>query len=80
MRALLAASIFAIGSSFVLVALKGGDHIVAAVTLMAACSTAAIMIRALAPGQLVDHLNDAGDPTRDGDRVISVTRVRHHTL
>lgn len=80
MRALLAASIFAIGSSFVLVALKGGDHIVAAVTLMAACSTAAIMIRALAPGQLVDHLNDAGDPTRDGDRVISVTRVRDHTL
>ena len=80
MRALLAASIFAIGSSFVLVALKGGDHFVAAVTLMAACSTAAIMIRALAPGQLVDHLNDAGDPTRDGDRVISVTRVRDHTL
>jgi len=80
MRALLAASIFAIGSSFVLVALKGGDHIVAAVTLMAACSTAAIMIRALAPGQLVDHVNDAGHPTRDGDRVISVTRVRHHTL
>ena len=80
MRALLAASIFAIGSSFVLVALNGGDHIVAAVTLMAACSTAAIMIRALAPGQLVDDLDNAGDPTRNGDRVLSVSRVRDHTL
>ena len=49
MRPLLATAIFAVGCSFALVALKGGDHALAAGMAMAACSTAALMIRLLGP-------------------------------
>jgi hypothetical protein len=59
MRPLLASALFAVGCSFALVALRGGDSIIAAVTLMAACSTGAAMIRLLGPTQLVDDLDDA---------------------
>lgn len=47
MRQILAAGIFALGCSFALVALRGGDHVHAAMGLMAACSTAALVVRAL---------------------------------
>ena len=49
MRPLLATAIFAVGCSFALVALKGSDHALAAGMAMAACSTAALMIRLLGP-------------------------------
>jgi len=47
-RPLLASALFALGCSFALVALRGGENIIAAVTLMAACSTGAAIIRLLA--------------------------------
>jgi len=37
MRPLLASALFALGCSFALVALRGGESALAAVTLMAAC-------------------------------------------
>jgi hypothetical protein len=81
MRHIFAAAIFAIGSSFVLVALKGGDHVLAAFIAMAACSAAATMIRALGPRQLVvDHLDDVGDPTGDGGHILGVGRLRDDTF
>lgn len=80
MRSLLAASLFAIGSSFVLLALKGGDQALAAASAMAASSTAAMMIRALRPGQLVEDLADAGHPASSGGHVLGGSRVRGHTL
>lgn len=60
MRAVLASTLFAIGCSFALVALRGGEHVAAAVTLMAACSTAAVLVRLLGAAQLVDDLDDVG--------------------
>lgn len=65
MRTLLASALFALGCSFALSALRGGDSVIAAVTLMAACSTGAAMIRLLGTSQLVDHLDDARDVARD---------------
>ncbi|HYV21889.1 MAG TPA: hypothetical protein VEN31_04475 [Candidatus Bathyarchaeia archaeon] len=61
MRPLLASALFALGSSFALVALHGGESAVAAVTLMAACSTGAAMIRLLGASQLVDDVDHARD-------------------
>jgi hypothetical protein len=60
MRPLLASALFALGCSFALVALHGGESVIAAITLMAACSTGAAAIRLLGSGQLADHLDDAG--------------------
>jgi hypothetical protein len=60
-RPLLASALFALGCSFALVALHGGESVIAAVTLMAACSTGAAMIRLLGSSQLVDDLDDARD-------------------
>ena len=65
MRPLLASALFALGCSFALVALRGGDSVVAAITLMAACSTGAAMIRLLGTSQLVDDLDNARDVARD---------------
>ncbi len=65
MRPLLASALFALGCSFALVALRGGENVLAAVTLMAACSTGAAMIRLLGTTQLVDDVNDARDVARD---------------
>ena len=65
MRPLLASALFALGCSFALVALRGGDSVIAAVTLMAACSTGAAMIRLPGTSQLVDHLDDARDVAGD---------------
>ena len=65
MRTLLASALFALGCSFALVALRGGDSIVAAITLMAACSTGAAMIRLLGTSQLVDDLDNARDVPRN---------------
>ena len=81
MRTLLAASVFAIGSSFVLVTLKDGDQALAAAIAMAACSTAALMIGLLGHGEaVVDHLDHAGHPARGGGRVLGVvSRVREDT-
>ena len=65
MRPLLASALFALGCSFALVALRGGDSVLAAVTLMAACSTGAAMIRSLGTTQLFDDLHDVRDVARD---------------
>ncbi len=65
MRPLLASALFALGCSFGLVALRGGDSVIAAVTLIAACSTGAAMIRLLGASQLVDDVNNARDVARD---------------
>jgi hypothetical protein len=65
MRPLLASALFALGCSFALVALRGGDSVIAAVTLVAACSTGAAMIRLLGTGQFVDDVNNARDVARD---------------
>ena len=65
MRPLLASALFALGCSFALVALRGGESFLAAVTLMAACSTGAAMIRLLGTTQLVDDVNDPRDVARD---------------
>jgi hypothetical protein len=64
-RPLLASALFALGCSFALVALHGGDSVIAAVTVMAACSTGAAMIRLLGTGQLVDHIDDSRDLARN---------------
>ncbi len=61
MRPLLASALFALGCSFALVALRGGESVIAAVTLMAACSTGAAIIRLLATGQFVDDIDEARD-------------------
>lgn len=47
MRPLLASALFALGCSFALFALRGGDSVLAAMTFMAACSAGAVMIRLL---------------------------------
>ena len=65
MRPLLASALFALGCSFALVALRGGESVIAAVTLIAACSTCAAMVRLLGTRQLVDHIDNAGDVTSD---------------
>jgi len=65
MRQLVAAALVALGSSFSLVALHGGQSVIAAAMLMTACSTAAMLVRALGASQLVDHLDNAGDVARD---------------
>src|SRR2546425_1556321 len=64
MRPLLASALFALGCSFALAALRGGESALAAVTLMAACSTGAAGIRPLRAGQLVDdpHKPRGGAP------------------
>jgi hypothetical protein len=64
-RPLLASALFALGFSFALVALRGGDAALAAATLMAACSTGAAMIRLLGTRQLVDDVDNAGDVAGD---------------
>jgi hypothetical protein len=64
-RQLFAGALVALGCSFSLVALHGGDSVIAAAMLMTACSTAALLVRALGARELVDHLNDAGDVARD---------------
>jgi hypothetical protein len=64
-RPLLASVLLALGCSFALVALRGGESVVAAITLMAACSTGAAMIRLLGASQLVDDVNNARDVARD---------------
>ena len=65
MRPLLASALFALGCSFALTALRGGESFLAAVMLMAACSAAAAMIRLLGATQLVDDLDHARDVARD---------------
>ncbi len=65
MRPLLASALFALGSSFALVALRGGESILAAAMLMTACSAAAVLVRVLGASQLVDHLDDTGHVARD---------------
>ena len=65
MRPLLASALFALGSSFALVALRGGDSILAAAMLMTACSAAAVLVRVLGAGQLVDNVDDARRVARD---------------
>lgn len=65
MRPLLASALFALGCSFALVALRGGEAALAAATLMAACSTGAAMIRLLGSSQLVDDVDNAGHVARD---------------
>jgi hypothetical protein len=64
-RPLLASALFALGSSFALVALHGGESIIAAAMLMTACSAAAVLVRVLGPSQLVNDLDDAGHVARD---------------
>ena len=61
MRPLLASALFALGCSFALVALRGGESALAAATLIAACSTGAAAIRLLGAGQLVDDLGHTRD-------------------
>jgi hypothetical protein len=61
MRPLLASALFALGCSFVLVALRGGGSAIAAATLMAACCTGAAVIRLLGASQFVDDVNDTRD-------------------
>ena len=65
MRPLLASALFALGSSFALVALHGGESILAAAMLITACSTAAVLVRVLGANQLVDHIDNARHPTGD---------------
>jgi hypothetical protein len=60
-RPLLASALFALGCSFALVALRGGESVIAAVTLIAACSTGAAMIRLLGATRLADDIDDARD-------------------
>ena len=57
MRPLLASTLFALGSSFALVALRGGDSILAAAMLMTACSAAAVLVRVLGASRLVDNVD-----------------------
>jgi hypothetical protein len=59
MRSLLASALFALGCSFALVALRGGESALAALTLMTACSAGAAMIRLLGSAQLVDDFDNA---------------------
>jgi hypothetical protein len=65
MRPLIASALFALGSSFALVALRGGESILAAAMLITACSTAAVLVRVLGASQLVDNLDDARHVARD---------------
>ena len=65
MRPLLASALFALGSSFALVALRGGESVLAAITLIAACSTGAAMIRLLGATQLVDDVDHAREIAGD---------------
>jgi hypothetical protein len=65
MRPLLASALLALGSSFALVALHGGESILAAAMLMTACSTAAAATRLLGATQLVQNLDDVRDVARD---------------
>jgi len=65
MRPLLASALFALGSSFALVALRGGDSILAAAMLMTACSAAAVLVRVLGASPLVDNFDDARHVARD---------------
>lgn len=64
-RPLLASTLIALGASFALVALHGGDSVIAAAVLMTACSTAAALVRLLDSGHLVDHLDDTRHVARD---------------
>jgi hypothetical protein len=66
MRPLLASALVALGCSFALVALRGGESVVAAITLMAACSTGAAMVWLLGASQLVDDVDNARDVAGDG--------------
>lgn len=75
MRPLLASALFALGCSFALVALHGGESVLAAATLMAACSTGAVMIRLLGTSQLVDDVDNTRDVARDRQRVLGVGLV-----
>ena len=61
MRSLLASALFALGCSFALVALRGGEHVIAAVTLVTACSTGAAIIRLLGTARFVDDLDNPED-------------------
>jgi len=65
MRPLLASALFALGCSFALVALHGGESVIAAATAMAACSTGAAMIRLLGASQLADDIDNPGNVARD---------------
>ena len=65
MRTLLASALLALGCSFALVALHGGESIVAAAMLMTACSTAAVLVRVLGASQFVDRIEDSGRVSRD---------------
>ena len=76
MRLLLAAATIAVGSSFALGALSGGDQALAMATAMAAFASAAAITRVLSDAQLVDHVRHARHATRDGHRVLGVHRVR----
>lgn len=58
MRPLFAFALFVLGCSFGLVALRGGESILAAAIMMTACSTAALLVRMLGASQLVDNLDD----------------------
>ena len=59
MRPLLTSTLIALGASFALVALRGGESVIAAAMLMAACSAAAALVRLLGSGQLVENLDDS---------------------
>jgi hypothetical protein len=65
MRPLFASTLFALGCSFGLVALRGGESILAAAIMMTACSTAALLVRMLGASQLVDNLDDTRYVTGD---------------
>ena len=64
-RPLLASAVFALGCSFALVALRGGESALAAVTLMVACSTGAAVIRLLGTRQFVGDVDDTRDVAGD---------------
>ena len=63
------------GCSFALVALRGGDHILAAVALMAVCWAAATLIHALGASKIVDDLEYSSYTAGDGERVLGIRRV-----
>ncbi len=65
MRPLLASVLIALGASFGLAALRGGESAIAAAMLVTACSTAAALVRLLGAGHLVDHLDDPRHVTGD---------------
>lgn len=54
MRPLLASALFALGSSFALAALRGGESILAAAMLMTACTAAAVLVRVLGGASQLD--------------------------